>query len=190
MQSITLNAFASAKFALVLACTAPQQLMRNVYPAPSLCFFLRESVFIQINCLWRTSTHLHFELLEWQICDPMRLQSSSRHHSRFPSSLVSVMRIFFPALLLFWLFFFTYAKPAPTHQLRGSQHFELPPLPYGDKSQTLIRKATSEVRRKIIAPNHAIIVAGHAVVRLNKMSSAGVITSLVLNKFHQQIKEE
>ena len=120
----------------------------------------------------------------------MRLQSSSRHHSRFPSSLVSVMRIFFPALLLFWLFFFTYAKPAPTHQLRGSQHFELPPLPYGDKSQTLIRKATSEVRRKTIAPNHAIIVAGHAVVRLNKMSSAGVITSLVLNKFHQQIKEE
>ena len=117
----------------------------------------------------------------------MRLQSSSRHHSRFPTSLVSVMRVFFPALLLFWLFFFTYAKPAPTHQLRGSQHFELPPIPYGDKSQTLIRKATTEVRRKIIAPSHAIIVAGHAVVRLNKMSSAGAISLLAYRKIHQQM---
>lgn len=88
------------------------------------------------------------------------------------------MRIFFPAVLLLWLFFFTYAKPVPTHQLRGSQQFELASLPHGDISQTLVRKATTEVRRKIVAPNHAIIVAGHAVVRLNKMSSAGEFLSI------------
>ena len=111
----------------------------------------------------------------------MRAQSSARHHSRFPTSLVSAMRIFFPALLLFWMFLFTFAKTAPTHKLRGSQQFELPLLQPGDISQKNVRKAT-EVRRKTIVPNHAIIVAGHAVVRLNKMASAGKIHPLRISQ--------
>ena len=76
------------------------------------------------------------------------------------------------------MFFLTFAKPVPTHKLRGSQQFELQPLPSGDISQNIIRKAT-EVRRKIVAPTHAVIVAGHAVVRLSKMSSAGEITKII-----------
>ena len=96
-----------------------------------------------------------------------------RIHSRnLPASLVSGMKVFFPALTFFWLLIYTLAKAVPTHQLRGSQKFELPQPQLGDKTQTIVGVA-SEVRRKIVAPTHAIIVAGHAVVRLNKVASAG-----------------
>ena len=77
--------------------------------------------------------------------------------------------------MFFWLLIYTLAKAVPTHQLRGSQKFELPQPQLGDKSQTMtIVGVATNVRRKIVAPTHAIIVAGHAVVRLNKVSSAGM----------------
>jgi hypothetical protein len=96
-----------------------------------------------------------------------------RIHSRnLPASLVSGMKIFFPALMFFWLLVYTIAKAVPTHQLRGSQKFELPSSLLGDKTQTAVGLAT-DIRRKIAVPTHAIIVAGHAVVRLNKVAVAG-----------------
>lgn len=102
----------------------------------------------------------------------MHKQLHYRYHSKsLAANLVSAIKVFFPALAVFWLFFYSYAKAVPTTKLRGSQSFEVP-MPPGDKSQTLMRKST-EVRRKIIVPHHAIIVAGHAVVRLNKMATAG-----------------
>lgn len=101
------------------------------------------------------------------------MRSPVRIHTRnLPASLVSGMKVFFPALMFFWLLIYTLAKTVPTHQLRGSQKFEIPQL--GDKTQTIVGLAT-DVRRKIFAPTHAIIVAGHAVVRLNKVASAGMI---------------
>lgn len=103
----------------------------------------------------------------------MQKQLQYRYHSKsLASNLVSAIKVFFPALAVFWLFFYSYAKAVPTTKLRGSQSFEVPMPPPGDKSQTLMRKST-EVRRKIIVPHHAIIVAGHAVVRLNQMTTAG-----------------
>jgi hypothetical protein len=110
----------------------------------------------------------------------MQKQLQYRHHSKsLAANLVSAIKIFFPALAVFWLFFYSYAKAVPTTKLRGSQSFEVPMPPPGDKSQTLMRKST-EVRRKIIVPHHAIIVAGHAVVRLNKMTTAGKSSELSL----------
>lgn len=106
----------------------------------------------------------------------MQKQLHYRYQSKsLATNLVSAIKIFFPALAVFWLFFYTCAKAVPTTKLRGSQSFEVPMPPPGDKSQTLIRKS-SEVRRKVILPYHAIIVAGHAVVRLNKMTTAGKVT--------------
>ena len=110
------------------------------------------------------------------------MRSPVRIHTRnLPASLVSGMKVFFPALMFFWLLIYTLAKTVPTHQLRGSQKFEIPQL--GDKTQTIVGLAT-DVRRKIFAPTHAIIVAGHAVVRLNKVASAGMIYCAIRTYIH------
>ena len=110
------------------------------------------------------------------------MRSPVRIHTRnLPASLVSGMKVFFPALMFFWLLIYTLAKTVPTHQLRGSQKFEIPQL--GDKTQTIVGLAT-DVRRKIFAPTRAISVAGHAVVRLNKVASAGMIYCAIKTYIH------
>ena len=86
------------------------------------------------------------------------------------------VRVVFPCFVILWLFVFSFAKNTSpqqqsnketTSQLRGSN---------GIKAQTLQKPNTiTNNIRKVIAttkPNHAIIVAGHAVLRLNQMSKA------------------
>ena len=104
----------------------------------------------------------------------MRVPTLSRRtpKSYQPSSVVSVMRLLFPTVLLLWFLLYTLARPAPTVKLRGSQHYELPPTLPGDTSQTRMGLENAP-RRKHLVPYHAVIVAGHAVVRLNKMATAG-----------------
>jgi hypothetical protein len=60
-----------------------------------------------------------------------------------------------------------------------------------------LKKKIAEVKRKAIVPNHAIIVAGHAVVRLDKMVLAGIHVNIrnvyvcrnILGKVTDDIKE-
>lgn len=90
------------------------------------------------------------------------------------------VRVVFPLVVILWLFVFSFAKNTSpqqplnnketTSKLRGGAN--------GIKAQTLQKQPNSVIpnnNHKIIAstkPNHAIIVAGHAVLRLNKMSKA------------------
>ena len=91
------------------------------------------------------------------------------------------VRVVFPLVVILWLFVFSFAKNTSpqqpsnketTSQLRGGGA-------NGIKAQTLQKPSSiitsNNNNRKVIAttkPNHAIIVAGHAVLRLNKMSKA------------------
>lgn len=126
--------------------------------------------------------------------------SSNRNHPKAPSTTHRIMRIFLPMFILFWVFLFTYGKEAvENNKLRGSATVTteknlLSKLKENtrnnnnnnynkndrdntnDKNKRLkediAQLETKEKRRKIVIPTHAVIVAGHAVVRLNKMSSA------------------
>lgn len=103
---------------------------------------------------------------------------------------VTAMRIFFPIVILLWFFIFAFTKSSPTtngydvkgrdniedfkNKLRGSNANS------NDKEKTNgnvvlaseLDAGSSQHRTGVNLPNHAIIVAGHAVMNLNYLSTA------------------
>jgi hypothetical protein len=93
-----------------------------------------------------------------------------RHSSNFRTSTISpshfIFNIFnskfiFPAVLCIWFLYFTFATSSQPNSLRGS------------KQDSKFSSDIATARRKEIdQPEHLIVVAGHAVMRLNKLSIA------------------
>lgn len=89
---------------------------------------------------------------------------------------IRAARVVFPAVVLLWLIVFSFAKnsspqapskvAAPNSSLRGSTNAKAQALKKTTNSAASSRTAVTT------QPNHAIIVAGHAVIRLNKMHTA------------------
>lgn len=77
------------------------------------------------------------------------------------------MRIFFPLVLVLWLAFIFMVKSTPIRSLRGGEEERN----LAGKEFTIIDQASS-IKPITMAANHAIIVAGHAVMRLNRMVEA------------------
>jgi hypothetical protein len=81
------------------------------------------------------------------------------------------MRIVIPTVAIFWLLLFMRSGEtlsAKPKSLRGSSGDQ------GPVGGVLAKISPAQVRRKTVTPNHAVIVAGHAVVRLNQLATAGI----------------
>jgi hypothetical protein len=89
------------------------------------------------------------------------------HHytrARLLPTLFGLMRIILPILVLLWLMMMAVAKVS-SPKLRGTEQ--------DAKAQALAKPGlVAQVKTPAAKPNHAIIVAGHAVVQLNKLNRA------------------
>lgn len=92
-------------------------------------------------------------------------------------------RLFFPLMFLLWFFLFALAKSSDADKtkskvtkLRGSADFASSITKENDnKVKINIKDKYKDTRNIKIEPmNHAVIVAGHAVMRLNKLSVADI----------------
>ena len=101
----------------------------------------------------------------------LRTPKSLYHASCLPQLSLSLRQVFcrtfFPSVILIWLALFAYAKSAGNKIQVKNQNVQ-------KDYKASISASSSDQLRRIESIDHAIIVAGHSVMKLSKLSNADI----------------